>query len=525
MGAAMIESREATSGRANALFSFTGFNALLLALCAVTVLLFLVHAASSLPVHGDNSYPEAAAALSAQRWAKGLPLYEDYRQPPYLVTAFPPLWYALLSVPARLGLADLDSVTLFGRLLNLVSLFGVAGLGFLWSRQLGRPASIALLTPALYLSFPILIPWAVTVRPDFPSLLFAVLALCLVAHRPSATWVAMAGLAAALAFLIRHNAVAVPVAAVLWLAWSRRWKHAALFCVIWGVVVGSTLLAFNSSTHGMLLVNLSGAKFGRLAVTYSRDSLLRLLVSPGHGFALILFIFGALGFLYTWRDADLRNRMVGIYLVVSLGLAVFGSAAAGGDVNHYLEPALAMALLAPTGLARLRDSWPEGSALGAFAAISVVVLLLPSIDVQRWRTMHERPEDLRGFLSLVTERSVLTDIPFLAARMKSPQATDLASLSYAARSGGWSSAGLVDLVRQKTYESVILTESVAAPYDPIALYPRYPHLDPALRKAVSENYGLCFEVGNYFVYGPHLPGGGPGDTRCPTLAKSAAARE
>ncbi|MGC4053250.1 MAG: hypothetical protein QM757_28435 [Paludibaculum sp.] len=514
----------ATSRRVSVLFSFTGFNVLLLALCAATALLFLVQAAGYLPVRGDNSYPEAAAALSAQRWAQGLPLYENYRQPPYLVTAFPPLWYALLSVPARLGYANLDSVTLFGRLLNLAALFGVAGLGFVWGRQMGRPVLIALLTPALYLSFPILIPWAVTVRPDFPSLFFALLALCLAGYRPSMPWVILAGLAASLAFLIRHNAVAVPVAVVLWMVWTGRWKHAVTFCLTWGVVVAATLYVFNSSSHGMLLVNLSGAKFGRLAVTYSRDSLLRLLVSPGHGYALVLFILGALGFLYSWRDTDLRNRMVGIYAVVSLGLALFGSAAAGGDVNHYLEPALAMALLAPTGLARLRASWPEDSPLAAFAAICMVVLLLPSIDVQRWKAMHERPEDLRGFLPLVTERSVLTDVPFLAARMQSPQATDLASLSYAVRSGGWSSAGLVNLVMQKKYESVILSEAVNTAYDPAALYPRYPHLDPALRKAVMENYGLCFELGRYFVYGPNRSDGTAANLKCPALVEGVAQR-
>ena len=34
-----------------------------------------------LRVTGDNMYPESAGVLDAQRWAQGLPLYSDYRQP------------------------------------------------------------------------------------------------------------------------------------------------------------------------------------------------------------------------------------------------------------------------------------------------------------------------------------------------------------------------------------------------------------------------------------------------------------
>ena len=88
----------------------------------------------------DNTYPEAAHIVSAQRWAHGLPLYSDYRQAPYLVTAFPPVWYALLAIPARLGLDNLDALTIFGRLLNLVSLLAVCGIAHLWNRRLGLPS-------------------------------------------------------------------------------------------------------------------------------------------------------------------------------------------------------------------------------------------------------------------------------------------------------------------------------------------------------------------------------------------------
>ena len=63
-------------------WSFQAFHLLLLALTGVMALLFLIEAARSLPVKGDNMYPEAAGVLAAQRWAHGLPLYEDLPSDP-----------------------------------------------------------------------------------------------------------------------------------------------------------------------------------------------------------------------------------------------------------------------------------------------------------------------------------------------------------------------------------------------------------------------------------------------------------
>ena len=156
--------------RIAALLSFSNITRLLLILSGCAALLFLIEAVRFLPVTGENMYPESAGVLAAQRWAHGLPLYADYRQPPYLVTPFPPLWYGCLAIAAKFGLNDLDSLTLFGRVSSLAFLLGTMGLGYVWNLRLGLSPQLALLTPAFYLSFPVLIPWAVTARPDFLSI-------------------------------------------------------------------------------------------------------------------------------------------------------------------------------------------------------------------------------------------------------------------------------------------------------------------------------------------------------------------
>jgi hypothetical protein len=506
------------SSRLMALFSFRSFHALLLLLTGCATLLFVVQAVRFLPVIGDNMHPEAAGVIAAQRWAHGLPLYDDYRHAPYIVTAFTPLWYGIMAVASRLGHLNLDSLTLFGRGLSLLCLLGLVFIGYRWNRRLGHSPGLALLTPAFYLSFPILIPWAVTARPDLPSLSWVLLALYWAAFRPSTSDVCLASVFAALAFLIRHNAVAVPVALVLWMVWNKRWKHAFLFCAVWGVVVGSTFAVFQKISHGMFLLNLSGAQFGTFAGTYVHDIVGRLLNDPGHGFAIALFAFGLFGFLAVCRHGNSHTGLLGLYLVITLGLATLGSAAAGAAVNHYLEPAMALALLVPSGMAWLQNYWHRDSPLAALAMVLLLMFLLPSLDEQRFELSRTRPENFKQFLPLLTTRHVFTDIPYLSARKPEPEFVDLAALYNTENAGPkarWSPDALAEELQQKKYDLLILNELVTLPYIAPGRYPRYPRLDAEVYTAIGRNYTLCFTAESTYVYAL-LPGDLSVQPACPT---------
>ena len=509
--------------------SYESFRLLLLILCGLTVLLFVAQAKRLLPVSSENIIPESAGVLAAQSWARGVPLYSDYRQSPYWMTAFPPLWYACMALAAKAGLTDLNSLTLFGRLLSLACLFGIGAVGYLWNRGLKFAPQQALLTPAFFLAFPVLIPWAVTARPDFLALLLGLVALYWAGSRSTTGAVVGAGIVAGLAFLTRHNAVAVPVALVLWMVWSRRWKHAGLFCCSWALVVGVALVPFQFFGNDFLLLNLSSAKFGPLKPTYIHDVLNHLLVAPASGLAVVLFALGALGLLVSWKDANSHVRLLNVYFVVCFLLAIVGSAAAGASANHFLEAALAASLLVPVAMAGLQSSWRDDSPLGSLAIILTLALLLPAMDAQRFNLTHSQPENLAPVVSLMQNKRIFTDDSYLAARSSTPEAIDLASLINTERTGGWaswSSEKLAQMLRDKKYELVILRTPMAAPYvpyDPDAAYPRYPLLDTALQTAITRNYGLCTKMdalgddGPRFIYGPLSAQSGSTGPICPPL--------
>ena len=495
--------------RVPSVFTFRTFHILLLGLTGCAVILLCIQSMHYLPVTSENIYPESSGVLSALRWANGSPLYTDFRKAPYLSTPFPPLWYALTAQEAKMGFGDLDSLMLLGRILALGCLLGIAALAYSWNRRLGMSASLALIAPAFFLSTPLLVPWAVVARPDLLALWLSFAALYVAAGKSRLAGVTGASVLASLAFLARHNSVAAPVAIVLWLAWSRKWKHALLFCVAWGTIVGSTLIAFQISSSGLLFLNLSGGKFGQLAFTYVRDVLARLLEPQGQGFAIAVFAFGSLGLLEALRNRETRSLLLSIYAVVAIGLAVLGSAAAGAAPNHYLEACLALATLIPLGLASLQCSWNDGSATAVMATVLVALILLPSLDAQRAIATHNRPDDLRPLISLLASQRIFSDIPFVAARASTPENVDLASLLNSERSSGrrgWSSAEVVDALSAKRYSLVILSQPIEEAYIPAGLYPRYPRLDAAMKAAIQRSYALCSRSSVAYVYGPIVPG-------------------
>jgi hypothetical protein len=498
------------------MFSFKNFNLFLLALTGCAVLLLAVQTAHFLPVTGENIYPESSGVLSALRWSQGQPLYSDFRKAPYLTTPFPPLWYVLTAQAARFGFRDLDSLTRVGRILTLVCLFGIALLAYLWNRRLGFSRLLSVLSPAFFLSVPVLVPWAVTARPDLLSLMLSFLAVYL-ATRGGVAWVGAAGVVASLAFLARHNSVAAPVAIVLWVIFCRRWKHAFVFCAVWWSIVAPVLVAVQIASGGNLFLNLSGGKFGQVSVSYVRDVLARFLEPQGYAFAIALFGFGAFGFVEAIRKEEIRSRLLAIYAVAALGLAVVGSAAAGSGPNHYLETALAFAALIPVGLASLEESWVDGSSLAIFVTVLVGFFLVPSLDVQRSNVSHSRPDDLRALVPLVAERHVFSDIPYVAAHAGSPESLDLASLLNSERSGGghgWSSADVVHRLSEKNYSLVILSQPIEEAYIPAGLYPRYPRMNVAMQTAIRENYTLCSHFDTAYIYGPLRE---PNSSTCPSL--------
>lgn len=495
--------------------TFQRFRRLVLILTGLAAASFLAQAFHYLPVISDNEYPETAGVVSAQHWARSGSLYSDFHKPPYIVTGFPPLWYAFLVGIARASSTELDAMTWMGRFINLASLLLLMVATYLWSRRLGCGRGPSLLVPLFYLTVPMLIPWSVAARPDFPSLLFSVLAVIMATGGSRAVWIFLAALVAATSFLMKQSAVAAPTALVLWLVWSRRWKHAAWFCTVWFAIVAFVLGFFDLASNGLLRLNISGTHFGHVALGHAHEILVHVLAPPGNGFLYLLIACGLAGFSYSWRDPRSEIRLLSVYLATSLFFAGTGSLVAGGNVNYYLEPFLTLALFMPLLFERLEKEWKPDSVTAFLFLFVFLVVSLPTLDLLRWRALNARPVDHSFLVSLVKGKQVLSDIPYVAARSATPEFLDPVSLVYEERRGGWSSEEIVRRVDRQTYDYVILESTVD---DPRRASPRYQTLSPPLRKAIQANYTLCFEKNSAFVYAPRKDFAQNSPPSCPERA-------
>lgn len=502
---------DSITDRFEVLFSYVSFQTLMLVLTALCAVFFLVEVAYFLPVIDEN-FNEVPGVVKAQRWAQGEPLYADYRMPPYLHTPFPPLWYVCMVLAAKAGFHDVDSLTLFGRLFSFVLLLGSAVLTYLWNRTRGFSRTVSLLTPALFFSFPSLINFAVAARQDIPAIFLCFLAVFLVTRERGSFWVVLAGATAGLAFLMKHSSLAVPTAIVLWLLAGRKWRPAVAFALVWGALVGATILGFEIASDGLLRFNLRGTYYGSLGLGNTHELLIRLFVTNGQQFSLLLLAFGLLGFFNSRASKDERSRLLRYYFATSFGFALLASSFANASINHFLEPALVWALLAASGMAALQQTWPSSSTLPSLAFAVVLTLLVPALDVQRWEMLNARPSDLRELAAIARGRRVLTDIPFVGARSSEQWFLESVSLTFAEERGGWSSAPIVADLQAKRYDLVILHWLLQ---DSRWTTHRYPRLGVALRSAIQHNYGLCGQKGSAYVYAP-LTGDTPQPAGCPS---------
>ena len=495
-----------------ALFSFINFRRTVLLLTGVISLLVLAEAVRFLPVTDENVHTEPAYVVSVLRWVHGAPLYFDFHQPPYLITPFPPLWYILMAGAYRLGVTSIDGLTLVGRILSILSLLAIGLTAYVWNRQRAYDRETSLLTPAFYLTMPLLIPMAVIARQDLVALLFSLLAVFLVSLRPRLSFVLLGAVLAALSYLTKHSSVAAPTVIVLWLASFRRWRHALIFCVTWGVIVLPVMLYFQIASAGTMMMNLSGSKFGPFGVKNLHDILVHLMAAPGAQVMLALFGFALLGLFQPGKPGDERGRLLKIYFLVSLPLALFACGFANATANHFLEPALVWALLVPSGIDALAQSWQQARAQTILIFSLTLVLLIPTLDVQLWSTRNERPDDVRSLTSLVNNKRILTDVTYLGARSANPGFLDPISLTFSEKAGAWSSRPITQAVQTRDFDLVVLHWKVD---DPRWETVRYPRLPASMRSAIAKNYGLCFESHSDFFYAPRNGADDQRPSACP----------
>jgi hypothetical protein len=317
---------------------------------ALVSLALLTRNILAIPAHvplDPNEGWNAAHALAA---VTGQGLYPSPQA--LMVNNYPPLSFYLIGALARHG----GDVIVIGRWISLAAYLAVAsGMAAVLRRMDCRPRAVFLGT--LFFAALLLVT-SDYVGMDDPQLLgHAVQLIALLILLRERVMIAAALFAASL--FIKHNLLALPLAAGLWLLLQDR--RAGLHFLLWGLAFAlSGLVLFQLSFGTGLIAQLTSPRLASLANIGTAVTHLWWAVLP------------AIAMTGLWPDR--HSLFCSLYAAVALLLGLIFAAGDGVDANAFFDLGIALSLA--LGLVVERGRWPV---LAAASAVPLLIFLASNL--------------------------------------------------------------------------------------------------------------------------------------------------
>jgi hypothetical protein len=423
-----------------------------LRLCVAALALFclagLVRSAvvAGLPVPLDPN--EGWNAYHALHAMSGGALYP----PPgsFLFNNYPPLsFYVIGGLGALIG----DNIVA-GRIVSLLAVLGIAAGIHFAARRMRADFGPSLFAALMFVGG--LLVFTDYVGMDDPQLLGHALAtagLLLLLREPRTARVTVcAGLLMTLAFFIKHNLVAMPVALALWLALFDR--RNALWFAGSGMVFGMIGLLLFRITTGMALLSVLNS-----ARVYS-----------------VTLLSGALGDWLVWADVPLFGLVAllvvrrgdpdvilcALYAAVAIGVGGVFAGGAGVDMNIWFDAMIALALASALVLDRLTKPGTFRAGLALIYALPLfagIVLNWDDIWLERDFWLHPMADETamaRSDIAFLQSHNgpALCEMLSLCYWAGKPEEADIFNLGQAYATHKRSDSALVQAIAGKRFAAI-----------------------------------------------------------------------
>ncbi|WP_165231797.1 hypothetical protein [Aquisphaera insulae] len=350
-------------------------------------------------LYAATSGGEPVSMYNAMKLQRGVPLYQDPRDPPfYPTTLYNAGFYAVYAAATWPWRHDPAAVVPAMRLVSLgLMLVGLAASIVLairgWNRRGGMesPAwagtSMALAGVATGFG-PLVGWWALTTRPDIGAAAFAgiglVVLLGLGGRRPVVA-AAIAGACLAAAWSFKQSAVLIAAGMVLAALWQRRFAVAAMLVIPPAVVIAACLTLLGPDYRANVLWATSLSSFSIRNMTHMAAQLgvkggLPLLASA----AVLPFLRRA-----SWLRADERTTLLACWLTTLAG-GLVTSCRTGSEANYFFELWVVVGLLVMAGVRLLWDAAGPASAMTsrrwlrpALSALALMAAAWAGMDLLR----------------------------------------------------------------------------------------------------------------------------------------------
>jgi hypothetical protein len=450
---------------------------LLLAIALLLAVLNLSHLWIQTSNPQETTNPESLFILHAADLSEGKPLYTDFRHPPYNVTQYTPLHYAILAVLKRIFSLDLQQLFYFGRRLILTSAVWI-GIGiFLHGKKETAGNSLSFIAAFLFLGSYVLWPFACTNRPDVLAVLLSIAAVLLITRNKN-LFVAVVLLV--LAFYAKQSFLSAPAAIALYFLINRQFPRLIQFIATYVVVTSSIWIWLHVSTNGMSTLNLVEANLAPMKLQNIRlvcGQFLQQAALP------MILSFAAL-------TKDRRKELIPIYFGVSMIWAILTSAKLGSNTNYFIEPLAAGCLLIPGYLKQ--EHRP------ALLAAIFVILAIPQINflAHTLNTIEFKHDYHARKISADATGLVISDNPRIALESKHPFFLDPYVYSYLEIEGKLDSSKLVTMIKDGKVQYLILL----APLDHPLTWQGVTRLPATVITSCSEEFRQAKVVDGYFIY-------------------------
>ena len=328
----------------------------------------------------DTGYYEAFNWQPAQHILAGKNPYSFAFTPPYSMTPYGIVYYALLAMGVKLFGLQLW----WGRILSVIAftvcLWGVVKITKTITRS--KEASLVALLAGMA-AFPAQ-GWIAIMRPDLIALAFSLAALCLAFNLKSdgsnLRLLVGAVVLSAAAFFTKQTFLLVVVITALRLLQLRKWREAVAFISALAVLVGAGILFLNyTSSGGYIWQHFTHAR----RLPYSPAQSLSLIVEMLKLPTVIIFAISLLILAERRYEAPLRlssaralnilrspKSLIVFYFLFSFASSFLSSGRAGASFNYYLETSLIMAIC----FALIYDNFKR-KVLPSAASVMVVLLI------------------------------------------------------------------------------------------------------------------------------------------------------
>lgn len=329
-------------------------------LTVLAAVLGLGSMAAMLVADQPGDYVEGVVLAAQADIRQGRPLYDHraWSEPPYRINLYGPVGYRLGAWAAAAVGASAAALAP-GRVVSLTSLALVlAALWRLERRHLGLaawPAVLGLLVPLGAL--PVVV-FAAQNRVDLPALAFAAWGVVVAAEPGRRRWAAAPLFV--LAVFVKPTTIAAVAAVGVWWLLDRRWRDVAVTAATCLVLGGAGLAFLAAETQGDFVRSV----FGFNALPFALGGWLAAVRQALAGG--LLPAAAAVGFALA-RAGKGPERLAGLWMTTSIGLALATVGRVGANVNYFLEPCLVAGPVAAIAIERMRR---RGSSAG-WAALAV----------------------------------------------------------------------------------------------------------------------------------------------------------